>query len=136
MTFFEDFKSWVRPEKSSATLESDVSEINPLFVYVQMPVDLDPFDRSELFADPLQEVLEREKAGTVTGGGSIVSAPDEDGDTEVVFSGIDVDLYDVSKGLVLLQQELVRLQVPPGTLLIYELNGQEIRDPIYPDKVS
>jgi hypothetical protein len=103
-------------------------------VYVQIPVDLDPLDRTELFGNPLQEVLEREKVGTVTGGGSMHSAPDEDGDREVVFSGIDVDLYDVSKGLTLLQQELVRLQVPPGTLLIYELNGQEVRDPVYPGK--
>lgn len=134
MTFFKDLKSLVRAEDNSATLESNVSESNPLFVYVQIPVDLDPFDRCELFADPLQKILEREKAGTVTGGGSIEPAPDEDG-TEFVFSGIDVDLYDVSKGLALLQQELLRLQVPPGTLLIYELNGQEIRDPIYPEKV-
>jgi hypothetical protein len=90
-------------------------------------------DRTELFADPLQEVLKREKAGTVTGGSSMEPAPDDDG-TEFVFSGIDVDLYDLPKGLALLQQELVRLQVPQGTVLIYELNGQEIRDPVYPGK--
>jgi hypothetical protein len=134
MTFFKDLKSWVRPDEDSVTLQSEISEIKPLFVYVQMPLDLDPVDRTELFANPLQEVLEREKAGTVTGGGSMEPAPDENGN-EFVFSGIDVDLYDLSKGLALLQQELVRLQVPPGTLLIYELNGQEIQDPVYPDKV-
>jgi hypothetical protein len=133
MTFFKDLKSWVRSDEDSVTLESEVSEINPLFVYVQIPADLDPLDRTELFADPLQEILEREKAGTVTGGGSIELAPDDDG-TEFVFSGIDVDLYDLPKGLALLQQELVRLQVPQGTVLIYELNGQEIRDPVYPGK--
>lgn len=135
MTFFKDLKSLVREDENSATLESDVSETKPLFVYIEMPVDLDPFDRCELFADPLQQVLEREKLGTVTGGGSMESAPDADGDTEVVFSGIDVDLYDLAKGLWVLQQELIRLHAPPGTVLVYELHGQERRDPVYPNTV-
>jgi hypothetical protein len=122
MTSFKELKNWVRSDEQAATLESDVSEAKPLF------------DRCELFADPIQEALEREKLGTVTGGGSMESAPDDDGATEVIFSEIDVDLYDVANGLWLLQQELIRLQAPQGTILVYELNGQERQDPVYPGK--
>jgi hypothetical protein len=134
MSFYKDLKGILRPEGD--TSESAINESNPLFVYVKMPVDLDPLDRQELFAEPLQEVLERERLGTVTGGGSMSAPPDEDGDCETEFSGIDIDLYDPGKGLDLLRRELVRLEAPPGTVLVYELNGQEWQDPVYPPKPS
>ena len=122
-------------DADAATPESEVNETNPLFVYIKLPIDLQPLERGELFEDPLQEALEREKVGTITGGGSQLSAPDEEGSREVEFCGIDVDLYDPGKGLALLRRELVRLEAPRGTLLLYELNGQEWEDLIYPNKV-
>jgi hypothetical protein len=39
----------------------------------------------------------------------------------------------VEKGIAVLRSELVRLQAPLGTVLIYELNGQEFEDPVYPN---
>jgi len=69
--------------------------------------------------------------GTVTGGGSQFSEPDEDGNDFVEFCGIDVDLYDAVKGLALLRGELVRLHVPPGTMLLYQLDGHEWEEPVY-----
>jgi hypothetical protein len=47
------------------------------------------------------------------------------------FCGIDVDLYEAVKGLALLRHELVRLRVPPGTMLLYELDGNEWEEPVY-----
>ena len=111
--------------------DARVSESNPLFVYVQMPVDLDPDDRTELFADPLQEALEKEGLGTVTGGGSMLSAPDEEGGRETVFCGIDVDLYDLERGFALLRRELLRLQAPQGTTLLYRLGDRDWEEPLY-----
>lgn len=108
-----------------------VSHDNPLFVYIRMPGDLDPQDRWERFADSLGEELEKDDLGTVTGGGSQFSEPDEDGNDFVEFCGIDVDLYDAVKGLALLRRELLRLQVPTGTVLLYELDGHEWEEPIY-----
>ena len=134
MSFFKDLKSLVREDADSPTLESAVNEKNPMFVYVKMPVDLDPMDRDERFAEPLQEALERENLGAVTGGGSMEPPPDELGE-EHVFSGIDVNIFHAGKGLVLLRNELIRLNAPPGTSLLYELNGQELEEPIYPANI-
>ena len=119
------------PDPKSHTLRDEVSQENPLFVYIKMPGDIDPEDRWERFADPLQQALEKDDLGEVTGGGSQFSEPDENGNDFVEFCGIDVDLYDAVKGLALLRRELARLQVPPGTVLLYELDAKEWEEPIY-----
>jgi len=111
--------------------EVKVSENDPLFVYVKLPVDLDPEERTELFADPLQEALEKENVGTVTGGGTLLSAPDDEGEREVEFCGIDVDLYHLQHGFAVLRRELLRLEAPPGTTLMYTLDGHEWEEPLY-----
>ena len=56
-----------------------VNKDNPLFVYIKIPGDLDPFERWEQFEKPLQKALEKDGLGEVTGGGSQFSEPDEDG---------------------------------------------------------
>lgn len=117
------------PDPSASTDQE--SHDNPLFVYIRIPGDLDPQDRWERFADPLQQALEKDDVGTVTGGGTQFSEPDEDGNDFVEFCGIDVDLYDIVKGLALLRRELLRLRVPPGTALLYGLDGQEWEEPVY-----
>ena len=121
---------------TSAGEQDDISEANPLFVYIMVPADLDPEERHERFGDPLHEALEKANLGAVTGGGTQFSEPDENGDDHVEFSGIDVDLYQVERGLALLRKELVRLKIPQGTVLCYRLNGQERQDPVYPSTFS
>ena len=115
----------------SRTRGDRISRDNPLFLYVRMPGDIDPEDRWEKFANPLQEALEKDDLGDVTGGGTQFSEPDENGEDFVEFCGIDVDLYDAARGLALLRKELVRLQAPAGTMLLYELNGKEWEEPVY-----
>jgi hypothetical protein len=118
-------------DPDSRATTGQVSQDNPLFVYIRMPGDIDPEDRWNKFADPLQEALEKEGLGNVTGGGTQFSEPDENGDDSVEFCGIDVDLYDVVNGLAVLRRELIRLQAPPGTMLLYELDGREWEEPVY-----
>jgi hypothetical protein len=119
------------PDPDSRATTGQVSQDNPLFVYIRMPGDIDPEDRWNKFADPLQEALEKEGLGNVTGGGTQFSEPDENGDDSVEFCGIDVDLYDVVNGLALLRRELVRLQAPQDTSLLYELDGKAWEEPVY-----
>ena len=130
MSFFKEIKAFLGFDPDAQTQVDQISEDNPLFVYIKIPGDIDPLDRWELFADPLQQVLEKENLGEVTGGGSL-SVPDEDGDYEDEFSGIDVLLYDAIKGPPLLRGELVRLQAPSGTVLLYEIDGKEWEEPVY-----
>lgn len=130
MGFLKEIKSWIGLDPESITRMNEVSETKPLFVYIRIPGDLDPMDRGELFADPLQEALDKERLGEITGGGSQLSDPTESGDS-IEFCGIDVDLYDAARGLALLRNELLRLQAPPGTMLLYELDGREWEEPIY-----
>ena len=61
MSFLKDLKSVVRED--SAASKAEIGKENPLFVYVRMPVDLDPMDRHELFAEPLHEALEKRRSG-------------------------------------------------------------------------
>jgi hypothetical protein len=127
MSFLKELMGCLGRDSGTAT---GVGRDNPLFVYIKLPGDIDPLDRSERFADPLQEALEKAKVGTITGGGSQLSEPDSEGERGVEFCGIDVDLYDIEKGLALLRRELVALQVPPGTTLLYEVNGQGYEEPV------
>lgn len=130
MGFLKEIKSWIGLDPESITRMNEVSETKPLFVYIKIPGDLDPMDRGELFEDPLQEALDKERLGEITGGGSQLSDPSES-ENSIEFCGIDVDLYDAVIGLALLRNELVRLKAPPGTMLLYELDGREWEEPIY-----
>jgi len=131
MSFLKDLKEVLGIDPDAKTSLSEVSQDNPVFVYIRIPGDLDPEDRTSRYADPLDETLAKESLGVVTGGGSMFGEPDELGDDEVVFCGIDVHLYDAKKGIALLRRELIRLKAPQGTALLYELRGLEFEDPVY-----
>ena len=47
MSFLKEVKSWLGLDPDATTNEKDVSEANPLFVYVRIPADLDPLERGE-----------------------------------------------------------------------------------------
>ena len=131
MGFLKEIKGWLGLDPDSSTRVDQVSKNSPLFVYIKILADLGPVERGERFEDPLQEALEKENLGAITGGGSQLSADNEDGQRSIEFCGIDVDLYDAVKGLALLRRELVRLQAPHGTELLYELDGNEWEEPVY-----
>jgi hypothetical protein len=129
MSFFKEIKEFLGHDPDSIAQPDQVSEDSPLFVYVRIPGDIDPVDRHDLFAEPLQEALEKEGLGAITGEGSLLS--DDDSESEADFCGIDVDLYEAVAGLQLLRRELIRLNAPPDTVLIYELNGNEWEEPVH-----
>jgi hypothetical protein len=104
--------------------ELPVVVVEPMFVYARMPGDLDPEDRHEQFAEPLDALLSAANLGCVTGGGSLLSAPDEEGMREVVFCGIDFLLTHPRDGIALIIKELGRLHAPPGTTLEFQLGEQ------------
>lgn len=135
MSFLKELKSLLGRDAVPDAQSGESTPAPSLFVYIKMPGDMDPFERSERFADPLQEALEAASLGTVTGGGSMFSPPDDEGDRDVEYCGVDVDLYQPEEGLALLRRELVRLKAPPGTAMLYELDGHEYEEPIYRPKI-
>ena len=110
--------------------EAPASE-DALFVYVRIPAPIPPLERGERFEDPLNSALQKAQLGEVTGGGTGLSAPDAHGRHGIEYCGIDVDLYDPVKGIPFLREELVRLKVPRGTVLEYELGGRSHQLQVY-----
>jgi hypothetical protein len=102
-----------------------------LFVYVKIPAPIMPIERGKRFEDPLDAALRKADVGEVTGGGSELTAPDAQGRQGIEYCGIDVDLYDASKGIPFLRAELARLAVPPGTVLEYTLAGKKNEVKVY-----
>ena len=94
-------------------------------IYVKIPEQLTPFERGEKYEDPLGEILENKALGFVSGGGTMLSAPDEKGQREIEFCGVDVEVYELENGIKFLKEELKRLNVPKGTILEFEANGQQ-----------
>jgi hypothetical protein len=117
--------------RSPAVPGAGTAPAEALFVYVKIPAPIEPLERARRFADPLQQALQRAALGEVTGGGSQLSAPDEEGLRTIVYCGIDIDLHDTARGLALLRQELMRLEVPRGTVLQYRVAGEKHEQAVY-----
>ncbi|MDX2505766.1 MAG: hypothetical protein QNL62_14995 [Gammaproteobacteria bacterium] len=88
-----------------------------LFVFIQIPESIEPIEREEKYGDPIHRILTTEKAGKVSGGGSMLSAPQVDGTREIEWIGIDADLTKPEKGIEIVKQELIRLGAPVDTVL-------------------
>ena len=57
--------------------------------------DVQPVERHYLFEDPIQEQLKLRNLGYVSGGGTMQSAPDENGATTIILTGIDIEADDL-----------------------------------------
>jgi hypothetical protein len=109
------------------------SREKPLFVYIKIPGHIEPLERGHRFEDPIQVALDAGELGEITGGGSQLSDVDAEGRRRIEFCGIDVDLYEVERGLALLRRELIRLDAPRGTVLEYRLEGRDYPQPVHED---
>ena len=98
---------------------------NTQFVFVRIPEQIQPLDRGDKYEDPLDTALMKAGVGEITGGGSSLFHPDEDGKRTIEWVGIDVDLTDFDGGMAVLKRELLRLGAPKGTVLEYSRSGQK-----------
>jgi hypothetical protein len=97
-------------------------------VYVMLPVSLGPIDRGELFEDPLDDELQAEQLGYVSGGGTALGEQQPDGSRPIAYCGVDVEAHDLDRTLELLRRKLPELECPPGTQLQYSRDGAELQD--------
>ena len=113
-------KGLFRPRGSASKGQESVTHL----IYVKIPAPIGPLERAERFENPLEEVLQRTGVGEISGGGSLLSAPDADGHCSIEYCGIDVDVNDLAAGLELLTVEMRRLEAPPGTSLEFQVDGE------------
>ena len=118
---------------ASASPDSESNFDPELFVYIKIPEDIGPIARGEKYEDPLEEQLSLNGLGEVSGGGSELGAERVDGTLSVAFSGIDIDVTDLQKALVLLRSELRTLNAPCGTEIHYTYGGAKLQDELHSD---
>jgi len=94
--------------------------MDPIFAYAKLNARIMPIERGEWYEDPLGEALEENGLGEVTGGGTLTTK-----EGEIEYCGIDVDLFDVEKGVPFVCQFLTEQGAPKGSSLEYELNGEK-----------
>ena len=97
-----------------------------IFVYV--PESIGPIDRGDKYEDPLDDELRLRSLGSVSGAGTELGEPREDGTRDILSCGIDVDATDVGAARALLREQLPILGCPAGTLLQYDEGDQALQD--------
>lgn len=84
----------------------------PTPVYAYLNIKIGPIERGEDFEDPLDEALEANKFGEVTGGGTM-----QEKTGEISFCGIDIDLFDLKNGIEFVTKFLESKGAPKGSKL-------------------
>ena len=88
------------------------SERGEFFFHIRIPEDLLPIERGDRYEDPLQDALEAEGIGEVTGGGSQLGEG-----TSVEYCGIDIVVRQRDKGLELIRSVMRRQGAPRATVI-------------------
>ena len=98
-------------------------------IFVQIPEGIKPIDRGEKYEDPIDAAMGKLGLGSVSGGGSQLGE-----NNEIVWVGVDVDVYDIEKSLPHLKRILKELGAPMGTKLSYRWEGKAVEVPLYGGK--
>jgi hypothetical protein len=114
---------------TSSPSASDETAFDPQqFIYVMLPGDIQPIARGERFEDPLEKILQDQRLGTISGGGSQMDDPYPDGRPRVAFCGLDVEVTDRDAALPVIRSSLVSLSAPTGTELHYTAGTDKLLD--------
>ncbi|MHA7871970.1 MAG: hypothetical protein ACX939_06450 [Hyphococcus sp.] len=93
------------------------------FVTARLNARVQPIDRGDYFEEPLDETLQAQGLGEVTGGGTQL-AEDPVG---IAFCDVEICLKEASEdALQKITEQLEALGAPKGSKLIVEKSGQEI----------
>ncbi len=91
-------------------------------VYIELNARMMPFERGEVFEDPIDAELKRRRLGSVTGGGTKLN-PEH---TEPVKCTVDMELLDLEKGIPFVRAALESLGAPKGSRLSYSIDGRDV----------
>ena len=124
--------SWLR-QRLGLTPRGTAREPETHFVYIKIPGELGPIARGERFEDPIQESLDSQALGEISGGGSQLGEERSDGTLAIEFCGLDVELRDLERGRALLRTRLIELGAPEGTELHYTVGDTKLQDELVRD---
>lgn len=86
------------------------------FIVLTIVPGVQPVDREEKYGDPLNELLQQNNVGEVTGGGTMLSAPDENGSQTPEFSDVEIEMNSHNvDGLKTLIDAMRKLNFPENT---------------------
>lgn len=92
----------------------------PVFAFARLNARVMPFERGDLFEDPLTEALEESGLGEVTGAGT---AQADSG--EVEYCGLDIEMFDIEKAPAFICRFLISRGAPKGSRLEYKIGEQD-----------
>ena len=92
-------------------------------IYIVLPEGLLPADRFEKYENPLDAALKAAGLGFVSGGGTMMSAPDKEGNCTIEWCGVDVDTTDIPLARAFLRTHLPHLGCQTETELEYDFEG-------------
>jgi len=113
---------------ASAGEDAPAQATDPVFVSVHIPEALDPEMREAKYGDPLNEALQEEGYGEVTGGGTLLTKAKPGKKQHIESIDLDVELTDLERGIPFLKKTLVALGAPKTSTLSFERNGKDVTD--------
>ena len=116
MKEFQAFQKKLADEQKAKNKADGIKEEPEFVLYIKIPKALSAFDRSKI-ADPVDTALEAAELGEVFGGGTMIS--------DKPFTGIDVTVKDLDKGLALIIETLKNSKVPEGTEILYSIDSKK-----------
>ena len=99
-----------------------------LFVYVKVPVDADRPDPFHSREEQIDQALQRNGVGSVSGWGDSLGDERADGSRAIAFNRIDITVTDLMAARSVLQTVLGALRVASGTEIHYTRDGMALMD--------
>ena len=96
------------------------------FVFAKIYDTVMLIDRGTKYEDPLNELLQEQNLGEVTGGGTM-----QNKDGSIQYIGVDIELTNLDDALQVSRKKLRELGAPKGSVLEYEQDGKQIVLPIH-----
>ena len=95
-----------------ATKEAKRAAVKTYFLYIKIPEQIGPEERSKKYEAPINELLSQHQLGEVSGGGTMLTK-----EKQIEYVGVDVDVTDPEKAIPLLVVKLKEIGVPKGTVI-------------------
>lgn len=99
---------------------------NETFLYIKINENLGPTEREEKYGQPIEEILSKEKLGSVTGGGTMMNL-----DGTFKYIGLDIATENPDDATAAIIKKLREIGAPKDTVILREIDGEETEIPAW-----